>query len=452
MDINTSNHPRSATSTGQAFLNYFESYEYKSIPGSSLLDPSVPMSFVMSAGLVQVERSAVLHGKAKHDRYALVQNCFRYFDIDAIGTSAYHLSLFHMAGAFTFGNINRLACVSNIWDLLVRIFGLPSESLWATYFKGGEVGGRFFEADEETFQAWCKVGLPPERIIALGPDSNFWKQGASVVGKRESPKCGPNTEVFYDRGTQFQCGPCCKPGCQCGRFVEIQNTLLVIWYFDEEKELLKPLEEPFVESVIGTERLEMLLQGKSSVFEIESILPLMEHVRQFESEPMKSFAGRTKHERIIADHIRSILFLAADGAPKPGHGGRARLMRKLVRGLLTAIKMLKISNPQFIHTLVDCALSVCAEQYPSLLEVHDLTLQYILQESNLFERTLDKGTRYLDSLLQVQEGYLSAQDIVMIEKKFGIPKPLLSLMMEQRQVSFDRQAYQSAYAAWYQGV
>jgi alanyl-tRNA synthetase len=452
MEINQPKHPRSATSISQLFLDYYESRGYKTIAGSSLLDPSVPMSFVMSAGLVQVERSAALQGRRKHDRYVLLQNCFRYFDLDTIGDSAYHLTLFRMAGAFTFGNVNRFACVSNNWDLLTRIFGLSPESIWVTYFEGGEVGGRFFEPDVETYQAWQMVGLPPERIIGLGPDSNFWKQGASVVGEREAPKCGPNTEVFYDRGSQFQCGLECKPGCRCGRFVEIQNTLLVIWYFDEERRLLKPLDEPFVEAVIGTERLEMLLQKKSSVFEIESVVHILEHIQKNEPEPVKSLAGRIKQERIVVNHIRSILFLTADGAPKPGHGGRARLMRKLIRGLLTALKLLRISDPQFIRTLIDLAISIYLEQHPALLGVRDLALRNILEESDLFERTLEKGTRHLDSLLQVHGGHLSAEDLVTIEKEFGVPNSLLSAMLQQRQVSFDQQTYQNAYAAWYQSV
>jgi alanyl-tRNA synthetase len=452
MEIDQPNHPRSAISISQSFLDYFESRGYKTIPGSSLLDPSVPMSFVMSAGLVQVERSAALQGGRKHERYVLLQNCFRYFDLDTIGDSAYHLTLFRMAGAFTFGNINRLACVSSNWDLLTRIFGLSPESLWVTYFGGGEVGGRFFEPDVETYQAWQTIGLPPERIVGLGPGSNFWKQGASVVGEREAPKCGPNTEVFYDRGSQFQCGPECKPGCRCGRFVEIQNTLLVIWYFDEERGLLKPLDEPFVEAVIGTERLEMLLQKKSSVFEIESIVPLMEQIQKNEPASVKPLAGRIKQERIVANHIRSILFLTADGAPKPGHGGRARLMRKLVRGLLTALKLLGVSDSQFLGNLIDLALSIYSEQHPALLGARDLTLRNVMEESDLFERTLKKGTHHLDSLLKDQDGYLSADDVVTIEKEFGVPNSLLSFMLQQRQVSFDQQTYQNAYAAWYQSV
>ncbi len=152
MEINTSSHPYNAASISRSFLNYFESHGYKTIPGSSLLDPSVPMSFVMSAGLVQVERSAARQGGRMHDRYVLLQNCFRYFDLDTIGDSAYHLTLFHMAGAFSFGDVNRINCISNIWDLLARVFGLSPESLWVTYFRGGEVGGHFFE--------WNLVSVP----------------------------------------------------------------------------------------------------------------------------------------------------------------------------------------------------------------------------------------------------------------------------------------------------
>jgi alanyl-tRNA synthetase len=197
----------------------------------------------------------------------------------------------------------------------------------------------------------------------------------------------------------------------------------------------------------------MLLQGKKSVFENEGIMPLVEHVRQFEPEPNKSFVtNRIEQERILVDHIRSILFLTADGAPPPGRGGRARLMRKLARGFLTAIKLLQISDQHFFQALVDHALSIYAEQHPALLEARDKTLRYLMREKDLFESTLKRGTRRLDSLLQTRGRYLSAEDLVTIEKKFGVPKPLLLSMLQQRQVPFNYQAYQNAYNAWYQSV
>lgn len=449
--LTNQNHPRNAESISNAFLEHFKSRGYQAIPGSSLLDLSVPMSFVMSAGLVQVERSTAYQGGREYDRYVLLQNCFRYFDLGVVGDSNYHLSLFHMAGAFAFGNIDRLACFSNILDLLVNVYKLPKEALWVTYFGGGEVGGHFFEADEETRQNWMMAGMPPNRIVALGPDNNFWKQGSSVIGEAEAPKCGPNTEVFFDRGIQFQCGLMCKPGCRCGRFVEIQNTLLITWYLDEEKGLLKPIDEPFVESVIGIERLEILLQEKSSVFEIDSILPLLKCIRQFEHDTTRLVVG-IKQERILADHIRAFLFLTADGAPAPGRGGRARLMRKLARGLLTAQKLLGISDSKFIPSLINQALKTYTSQYLYLEGVRDLACEYIIKENKLFERTLDKGNHYLNQLLKKRSGNLTAEDLVSIEKQYGIPETFLIDMLQQKQVTFNRQAYQIAYANWYQSV
>jgi alanyl-tRNA synthetase len=450
-DINKPIHLFDSKNISRVFLNHFESFGYKPIQGSSLLDPSVPMSFVMSAGLVQVERSVAQQGGREHNRYTLLQNCFRYFDLDTIGDSEYHLTLFHMAGAFAFGEVDRFACFKNIWDLLVDVYKLPKEALWVTYFGGGEVGGHFFEPDEETRQNWMKVGMPSNRIVALGPDNNFWKQGSSVIGEAEAPKCGPNTEVFFDRGIQFKCGLMCKPGCRCERFVEIQNTLLITWYLDEEKGLLRLIDEPFVESVIGIERLEMLLQEKSSVFEIDSILPLLKRIRQFEHSTTRLVVD-TKQERILADHIRAFLFLTADGAPAPGRGGRARLMRKLARGLLTAQKLLGISDSKFIPSLINQALKIYTSQYPYLEGIRDLACEYIIKENKLFERTLDKGSRYLDQLLQIRNGNLTADDLVSIEKEFGIPESFLLAMLQQRQVPFNRQAYKTAYANWYQSV
>ena len=457
MQINTSSYPCSAVSISQSFLDYFEFHGYQTIPGSSLLDPSVPMSFVMSAGLVQVERSAALQGGRKHDRYVLLQNCFRYFDLDTIGDSPYHLTLFRMAGVFTFGNIDKYSCISNNWDLLVRVFGLSPESLWATYFAGGEVGGYFFEPDTETYQAWQQVGVPSERIIGLGPDDNFWKQGNSVVGEAEAPKCGPNTEVFYDRGSKFQCGSECKPGCRCGRFVEIQNTLLITWYLDEEKGVLEPLEESFVESVIGVERLEMVLQGKTSIFEINKINQIVEYVRQFELNYVAVSGNRKKQERILVDHILASLFLVADGVEvneplKPGRGGRARLMRKLVRGALMAIKLLGISDEQFLPALIDYAENIYTDQHKNLKHVRDLVLLHFLVEEELFEETLAKGKHKFIQLLQAKDGKLTPGDIVNLEKSKGIPKPLLVSMLQQSQVPFDRKAYEIAYAAWYKSI
>jgi alanyl-tRNA synthetase len=381
----------SSAQVGQTFLEYYKADGFEVIPGSSLLDPSVPMSFVMSAGLVQVETSAMLQEDGSGDRYALLQNCFRHFDLDRVGQSDMHLSLFQMPGAFTFGPASRRNRIAQTWILLTEVYGFWADALWVTYFAGDEVAGHTFEPDRETYQAWCDLGLPAERIVGLDAEHNFWKQGASIVGKEHVPKCGSNTEVFFDRGVHLSCGPACRPGCNCGRFVEFMNTLFITWHIDDETGIVRPLEEPFTETVMGTERVAMLLQGVSSVFEIDSIRPLIKCVRSFAKVPAWPVADRAQHERVLVDHVRALLFLVADGAPPPGKGGRSYLMRRLARGVLTCQMILRISDPTFTQSLVEAALYLYTGQHPQLPSARDKLLEYVAEESARFECTLKRG-------------------------------------------------------------
>ncbi|HEY72314.1 MAG TPA: hypothetical protein G4N99_03500 [Thermoflexia bacterium] len=438
---------------GQRFLEYYQADGYEVIPGSSLLDPSVPMSFVMSAGLAQVETSAMLRGGRVGDRYALLQNCFRYFDLVNVGESDIHLSLFQMPGAFTFGPVSKRDTIARIWGLLTKAYGFHPDSLWVTYFAGDEVAGHTFGPDLETYQAWRRAGVPPDRIVGLGAEHNFWKQGASVVGAEHVPKCGPNTEVFFDRGAHLSCGATCCPGCGCGRFVEFLNTLFITLHIDDDTAIVKPLEEPFTETVVGTERVAMLLQGASSVFEIDSVQPLIEHVRDFTQAQALPVADRIRHERILVDHIRALLFLVADGAPPPGKGGRARLMRKLVREMLTSQKLLDIPDPAFIRSLVESTLDLYTDQHPRLSSAQNKLLEYVTDERGRFERTLQAGRRQLDRLLTRQgKRHISGEDMLDLEKRHGVPEPLLEVILTQRQVRFSQQAYRAAHARWRRAV
>ncbi|MBN1933454.1 MAG: hypothetical protein JW934_02250 [Anaerolineae bacterium] len=435
----------------QRFLSHYQARGYQVIPGSSLLDPSVPMSFVMSAGLVQVETSAMSQGGRTGSRYTLLQNCFRYFDLEQVGNSQIHLSLFQMPGAFTFGPIDKAAHIEQIWSLLVDVYGLPPDRLWATWFAGDTVAGRAFDPDLETRQAWLDVGLPGERIVGLGAGHNFWKQGASVVGELHAPKCGPNTEVFFDRGEAYHCGPACAPGCRCGRFVEFLNTLFISTHLDEPSGRIAPLEEPFTETVVGAERIAMLLQGAASVFDIDSIRPLVEHIRAWKREPCASGSLSMQHARVIADHLRALLFLTADGAPPPGKGGRARLMRKLAREMFTAQKLMHIDDPAFVRSLVGRAVDLYSSRHAGLSSASARLLANLDAERDRFERALQSGFRRLERLL-TRRGYnqVSGEEMVQLEKEYGLPEPLLKAALHRRQVDFDPRAYRTARKAWYQ--
>lgn len=417
---------------GNRFLDYHSSLGYEMIPGSSLLDDSIPMSFVMSAGMVQFERLA--DKKRGGDHFALIQNCFRYFDLEQIGDSNTHLSLFQMPGAFDFGPVNRQRTICQIWDLLIEVYGLNPSSLFVTYFNGGEIDGQVLPPDLETAQAWDAIGLPTDHIVGLGVESNFWKQTSLAVGPQNSRKRGPNTEVFYDRGVQYSCGTTCQPGCSCGRFVEFLNTLFITFQFDPHTHQLILLDEPFTEIVIGRERLALILQGKDSVFEIDSVSPLIQQLRCF-SKPLPveiDGLAPVKFERILVDHLRALLFLTADGAPPPGKGGRARLMRKLIRELWTSQRLLGISDSGFMRSMIMTAL----ELYPQLAPVQKRLLGYLAEEHERFERTVQVGLYDLEAILKRGNHQISREDAFALESEHGLPLPLLRYRLWQKDAAF----------------
>lgn len=430
------------------FIHYYEDRGFEVLPGSSLLDPSIPMTFVMSAGLVQVETSLDRFDHSNGDAFVLCQRCFRHFDLDSIGKSDVHLSLFEMPAAFAFGVNGRSAVIERMWGLATEALEIDPSRLWATYFAGGMKGGHEFLPDIETYRAWRQIDLPDERIVASGPDENFWLQGGGIDGKEPSRKCGPNTELFFERVEKPPCSSGCRPGCRCGKFVEFANSLFIFAEVDEETGVLQLIDKPFDETVIGAERAAMILQGKASVFEIDSILPLVDRVQAYwiGSDDADTLIERAK--RIISDYVRALLYLIAAGAPPPGKGGRQRIVKILVRGIVTCHRILAISAPDFLPDLIDTVIAVDGGRNPELAGARQLLLDYFASERRRFERTLERGFGQLDRLVLKGKQAPTAEQVVGLVKKHGLPLPLIENNLRQRGLQFEQQVYQDALDRW----
>jgi alanyl-tRNA synthetase len=433
---------------GQAFVEHYQSEGYTVLPSAPLLDPSIPMTFVMSAGLVQIEMALDQAGKRTRDKYALLQKCFRHFDVETIGTTDFHLSLFEMPGAFFFSPDSKPRMIQEMWGLLTDNLKINAANLWVTYFSGGEISGHRFEEDTDALRAWQEIGLPEERIVGLGVDNNFWMQGPGIEGAVRYRKCGPHTEVFFDRGVQLSCGPNCLPGCRCGRFVELANTLFLSTERDTETEKLRPLSTPFTETVIGTERVAMISQDKVSVFEIDCMRPAIATIRQFHNADDLSNEVIVASENILADHLRALLFLAADGAPPPGKNGRERIIKILIRRALASQMVLGIHSPAFLSTVLDAIINTHKE-WPKLASAHNTVLTYFGEHSKVFKRTLERGHRQLERYLKRNGSEtLTGQQIVSLEKKFGMPSVLVETTLREKGLLFDHMGYEHALAEW----
>lgn len=318
--------PHTCQSISDAFLALHASDGFAVLPPSSLLHESVPMSFVMSAGLIQVENDLDQVIEQTGGRFVFTQPCFRHFDVKQVGLDTTHLSLFHMSAAFHIGSSERETVLPRLWHFLTDILHLDKERLWVTYLDDEEFG-----RDQRTFDCWVSAGVDETRLIGLDQEHCFWRQRSTGQIASDGKKCGPHTEVFVERDG-FECGEHCvvgNPGaCRCGRFVEVSNSLFIENYISDDGSLIAA-DTVFSECVIGIERLAMVLQKVRDVHHVDrfdkwrkELKPILLQARAKEQETSIN---------LILDHLSAFNKLIADGAPEPGHGGRKYIMKRLVR-------------------------------------------------------------------------------------------------------------------------
>lgn len=417
-----------------------------------MLDESIPMSFVMSAGLVQVERSLTRDSNRNGDRFVLVQDCFRHFDLDKVGTDDVHLSMFEMPGAFMFGAINKADTIRRMWQLATSVFKINKDRIWSSYFDGGVVLNNQIPRDDVARQAWVEVGLPEERIVGLGSRDNFWLQGKGFNGGDIVRKSGPNTELFYDRGADRACSPGCKPGCRCGRFLEFSNSLFICYEVSPECERLQLLQDPFSETVIGIERVAMILQAKESVFEIDSYQPVLNVIRTYVRVDDVNLTWVRESERVLADYLKALYMLAADSAPPPGKNGRERIVKLLIRGVMTRQLLLGISSPKFIPDVLSCL----AEKMTGARKepwIRDRVLEYFSSQREIFISTVERGYSALEKILEENYGKtLSGEQILHLEKSIGIPRPLVEGKLRSKCLPYYQADYEDALVRWKRSI
>lgn len=434
----------------QRFTEYYTARGFHLLPRAPMLDASIPMSFVMSAGLVQIETSLAHFSNRPGNRFVLVQNCFRHFDLNTVGEDSIHLSFFEMPGAFTFGPNNKTETIQNMWFLATSVLGIDPNSIWVTYFRGGNILENEQPEDSVTRDSWIGLGIPKERIVGL-ETNNFWIQGRGVEKMLTPRKCGPNTELFFDRGAEKSCGPSCQPGCSCERFVEFSNSLFISYVLDEQKNKLSPISEPFTETVIGTERVAMILQDVPTVFDIDRYRSVVNTIQSFTQKRDLPDEIRLSSERIIADYIKALYFLIADGAPPPGKNGRERIIKQLIRGVLTHQSILGICTPDFLGILLRCVATNVSGG--SDKTTRERVMQYFMLESRRFSQTIERGKQVFDQfLVQNRNETLTGTQIADLEKLYGFPHNLAAAFLRERGLPFLEADYRRALTHWKQTI
>jgi alanyl-tRNA synthetase len=425
----------SAPELRSAFLHFFEERGHVVVPSSSLVPLGDPTLLFTNAGMVQFKDVFLGNEKRSYVKATTAQKCVRaggkHNDLDNVGFTARHHTFFEMLGNFSFGDYFKELAVTYAWEFLTKVLELPKDRMWITVYK----------EDDEAVALWMRIaGVPVDRIVRLGEKENFWAMG-------DAGPCGPCSEVVIDRGERYSCGdPCALGECDCDRWLEIWN-LVFMQYMRDEQGRMSPLPKPSIDTGMGLERVAALLQGAETSFDTDLFVPIIERIEEIAGKVAGAGAPAFPF-RVIADHIRSCVFLASDGV-QPSNEGRGYVMRRILRRAVRFGRQLGIERP-FMAELVPVVAGLMKDAYPELDEKREYIERLLREDEARFLNTLEEGQkRAADLIASAKSAGLAAvpgEDAFLLYDTFGFPVDLTKDMAREAGLGVDEQGFEQAMA------
>ncbi|HEX9809798.1 MAG TPA: alanine--tRNA ligase, partial [Alphaproteobacteria bacterium] len=361
-----------------AFLDYFRRNGHEVVPSSPLVPHNDPTLLFTNAGMVQFKNVFTGAETRPYARAASAQKCVRaggkHNDLENVGYTARHHTFFEMLGNFSFGDYFKDRAIELAWTLLTREFGLSPDRLTVTVY----------HTDDEAFGHWKRIsGLPEDRIVRIATADNFWAMG-------ETGPCGPCSEIFWDHGPGIAGGPPGSAEAEGDRFVEIWN-LVFMQYEQITPEERRDLPRPSIDTGMGLERIAAVLQGKHDNYDIDLMRRLIE--ASAEATGQAPDGPHAVSHRVIADHLRAVSFLMADGV-MPSNEGRGYVLRRILRRAVRHAHMMGCEEP-VLHRLVPALVAEMGQAYPELARARALVTETLRLEETRFRATLARGLRLL---------------------------------------------------------
>lgn len=417
------------------FIDFFVDKGHKPVKSAPVIPYDDPTLLFTNAGMNQFKPIFLGQIEPKHRRVVDSQKCIRaggkHNDLEEVGRDGFHHTLFEMLGNWSFGDYYKKEAIIWAWELLTEVWELAPERLYATVH----------HTDKEAYELWEKfTKISHNHIEYHGDKDNFWEMG-------ETGPCGPCSEIHYDRGEQFcdlQDDPDHKCGVNgdCERFIELWN-LVFIQYNREANGDLKPLKNKYVDTGAGFERLVQVLQGKSSNYETDIFMPIINQVAAMSDVPYKSDREGTSH-RVISDHIRALSFAIADGG-MPSNEGRGYVLRRILRRAARHGRLLGLREP-FLHKLVDIVAEIMGNHYIELTEKKAHITMIIKAEEERFNITLDRGLEKFGEIARSCKSRISGKDAFMLYDTYGFPLDLTRVMAEERGLQVDEKGFEKEMA------
>jgi len=414
----------------RSFLDFFRGKGHSIVPCASLVPIEDPTLLWINSGVATLKPYFSGQEVPANPRLASSQKSIRTNDIDNVGRTARHHTLFEMLGNFSIGEYFKTEAIHWAWEYLTAVVGFAPETLWISVHP----------EDEEALDIWTsQVGIPRERVVKLG--DNFWDIGPGP--------CGPNSEIYYDRGPAYACpNPQCQPGCDCERYLEIWNLVFSQFNHNEDN-TYTPLPKKNIDTGMGLERLASVVQNVSTNYGTDLFMPYIQRVEQLSGKSYREDAHKMAMH-VIADHVRAIVMAISDGVA-PSNEGRGYVIRRLLRRAVRFGQTLGLREP-FLCDMVPVVAAVMSEPFPELEGKVPYIARVTRLEEERFLETLEEGTALFMGLAKAiqssaAEKIISGEQAFKLYDTFGFPLELTEELALEQGLQVDRAGFAHAMSA-----
>jgi len=410
----------------KSFLDFFQSKGHQLVPSSPLVPDDATLMFT-NAGMVQFKN--IFTGDAPipaTPRATSSQTCLRaggkHNDLDNVGYTARHHTLFEMLGNFSFADYFKEEAIAYAWEFITdeKYLNLPVEKLWVTVH----------DSDDEAEAIWSKH-IAKDRIIRFGDKDNFWQMG-------DTGPCGPCSEIFYDQGEEHFNSPEDKMGGEGDRFLEIWN-LVFMQYDRDETGKLTPLPKPSIDTGMGLERVVAIKEGKLNNYHSSLFMPFLARIGELVGTPYDYDATNSASYRVIADHLRSCSFLLAQGVNFDKEG-RGYVLRRIMRRAIRHGYLLGLREP-FMYKLVDVLVDTMGEQYDYLPKRAEAIKTAMKLEEERFFMTIEAGIKLFNEELKHTKDVFNGEVAFKLYDTYGFPLDLTEDMLREKGIKLDMDAF-----------
>lgn len=414
-----------------SFLEFFKAKEHEVVKSLSLIPRHDPTLLFTNAGMVQFKSVFLGEEKRPYARAVSCQKCIRaggkHSDLENVGHTARHHTFFEMLGNFSFGDYFKKDAILFAWELLTQWYKLPKERLWASVY----------EDDDEAMNLWKELtDIPANRIVKLGAKDNFWQMG-------DTGPCGPCSEIIFDQGEAVGCGrPDCRIGCDCDRYLELWNLVFMQFNRDESGNLM-PLPKPSIDTGMGLERLTAVLQGKNNNFNSDLFAPIISAIAAMSNVSCGRSTETDVSIRVIADHLRAIVFLLSEGL-MPSNEGRGYVLRRIIRRASRHAKLLGLDGA-VLYRLMDSVVNSMGDIYPELIHEKERSSKVLMFEEEKFTKTLEQGMKILDDIIdglkKTGEQTIPGEELFRLYDTYGFPLDLARDIVVDNHLFIDEEGF-----------